>query len=103
MTESSEQEPVQTPQGMQLAGIFLLCLAQEQLYYFRTTVRVGERPAASEDLSAPIVPKPYRCESPAKEPATMTNYPWTRGCTEPRTNRPLAYPFHSPLLAAFPE
>lgn len=71
-----------------LAGIFLLCLAQEQLYYFRTTVRVGERPAASEDLSAPIVPKPYRCESPAKEPATMTNYPWTRGCTEP-TDRSL--------------
>lgn len=26
MTESSEQEPVQTPQGMQLAGIFLLFL-----------------------------------------------------------------------------
>jgi hypothetical protein len=44
-----------------LVGVFTLCIAQERLFYFRTSLRLGEGVFAREDLSAPIVPKPYRC------------------------------------------
>jgi hypothetical protein len=45
-----------------LIGVFLLCVAQEHLFYFRTSLRLGEgAPARDADLSAPIVPKPYKC------------------------------------------
>lgn len=44
-----------------LVGVFLLCIAQEHLFYFRTSLRLGEGVPMREDLSAPIVPKPYRC------------------------------------------
>jgi copper transporter 1 len=42
-----------------LVGVFTLCIAQERLFYFRTSLRLGEGVFAREDLSAPIVPKPY--------------------------------------------
>ena len=45
-----------------LIGVFLLCIAQEHLFYFRTSLRLSEgAPARDADLSAPIVPKPYKC------------------------------------------
>lgn len=45
-----------------LIGVFLLCVAQEHLFYFRTSLRLGEgAPARDVDHSAPILPKPYKC------------------------------------------
>ena len=43
-----------------LFGLFLLCVAQEQLYHFRTSLRMSRQEEQPGDLSAPIVPKPFR-------------------------------------------
>jgi hypothetical protein len=43
-----------------LVGIFMLCMVQEGLYYFRTQYSISSSSQTLGELATPILPKPFR-------------------------------------------
>ena len=69
-----------------LIGVFLLCVAQEHLFYFRTSLRLSEGAAARDaNISAPIVPKPYTCVPGSSFRTGVLRFPLRRFRTEDRS------------------